>query len=281
MIPVAALYRYCEKMLADDWGYIWGTAGILWTKERQNNTSNEMAQKYGQKWIGHTVADCSGVMVYIWKQFGQSIAHGSNSIARKYVGAHTSKPSPGYAAFKWRSTDTSKYQDGKGDYYHIGIVAEDGKRVYEAKGTQAGFIVSSASEWPDFAPFKDVDYSIEDTDGGTPEMKIMGTVKVKSGWLNVRSGPSKGYPISGELSNGDRVEICSVHGDWYAIRCGDVSGYVASQYIAPDPVVSAGAGSGAEAEDNDGYTVGAETIRELRDVYNRLGEILQALEVRN
>ena len=102
MIPVSELYQYCDKMLAEKWGYIWGTSGIKWTQARQNAVSDDMAKKYGSKWIGHMVSDCSGVMVYIWKQYGLSIAHGSNSIVRKYCGAVSKTPQPGYAAFKWR-----------------------------------------------------------------------------------------------------------------------------------------------------------------------------------
>ena len=76
-IPVKGLYENCEMMLRDHWGYIWGTAGIEWTQARQDATENEMAQKYGSRWIGHMVTDCSGVMVYIWRQYGLKIPHGS------------------------------------------------------------------------------------------------------------------------------------------------------------------------------------------------------------
>ena len=53
--------------LQNAWGYIWGTAGIMWTEAKQKaleKTTDEeraMGRKYGSKWIGHMVADCSGL----------------------------------------------------------------------------------------------------------------------------------------------------------------------------------------------------------------------------
>ena len=94
-MTIQDVWRYCEMMLNDKWGYIWGASGQLWTQAKQDSASNEMAQKYGQQWVGHIVADCSGVMVYIWKQYGLSIYHGSNTIARKYCGTMQTTPQPG------------------------------------------------------------------------------------------------------------------------------------------------------------------------------------------
>ena len=85
MIPVTGIIADFKKMLADKWGYIPATAGILWTKGRQNATQNAMAKKYGSKWIGHMVADCSGAFVYAYRQYNANIYHGSNRIARYYV----------------------------------------------------------------------------------------------------------------------------------------------------------------------------------------------------
>ena len=53
--------------LQNAWGYIWGTAGTMWTEAKQKaleKTTDEeraMGRKYGLKWIGHMVADCSGL----------------------------------------------------------------------------------------------------------------------------------------------------------------------------------------------------------------------------
>lgn len=236
MIPVYELYNYCKKMLSEKWGYIWGTAGIKWTDARQKATSNDMAKKYGSKWIGHMVADCSGVMVYIWKQFGLSIYHGSNTIARKYVGTITKTPSPGYAAFKWNKADTAKFLDGKGDFYHIGIVGEDGTTVYEAKGTQSGFVTSKASTWHYFAPFKDIDYKITSKDKEVIPMldnKIyLGYVSTASGSLNLRNEPNTSSKIIATIPKNAEIEVLEepVTG-WYKVNYQNYTGYVSKKYV--------------------------------------------------
>lgn len=242
MIPLKTIFEYCRKMLQEKWGYIWGTAGIKWTEARQQATSNDMAKKYGSKWIGHMVADCSGVMVYIWKQCGKTIYHGSNTIARKYVGEISKTPQPGYAAFKWKSTDTSKFPDGKGDFYHIGIVAEDGVNVYEAKGTQAGFVTSKASSWHYFAPFKDVDYSDNQKEDEPIMTEYIGKVKVTSGTLNMRAAANASSKIIMRLDKDKLVKVIGEESNgWLKVEVDGEVGYVSGKYIekvedvAPEP----------------------------------------------
>lgn len=236
-IPVQALWDYCEKMLQEEWGYIWGAAGILWTAERQKAASNDMAVKYGSKWIGHYVVDCSGVMVYIWKRYGLSIPHGSNSIARKCVGKMGTRPQPGYAAFIWKPDDTDKYPDGKGNYSHIGIVAKDGETVYEARGTINGFVTSPVSRWDYFAPFNDVDYegSVEPLPDDGERVFYRAKVTTKGGKLNVRSGPSTDFDVIHQLPNGTVVDVMFVYADkgWAFIDDDGDQGYASMSYLAP------------------------------------------------
>ena len=229
-IPVKALYDNCEMMLAEKWGYIWGTAGVLWTEAKQKAVENEMAQKYGSRWIGHTVTDCSGVMVFIWKLYGLKIPHGSNSIRRQSVGPLTNIPQPGYAAFKVRD----------GDYYHIGIVAADGKTVYESQGTIAGFVTSDASRWDWFAPFKDVVY--EEGESPLPDgekLNRRAEVITKKDPLNMRTGPGVGYDIIGKIPKGTIVDVWTkCENNWYFVDDDGDQGYVDGQYLAFLPPVS-------------------------------------------
>lgn len=240
-IPVSKVYEYLEEMLSDKWGYIYGTAGKLWTEQAQKSATNDMAIKYGKKWIGHMVTDCSGVMVYIWNQFGMSIEHGSNAIARKRVGEFVKTPKAGYAAFKWREKgEPSSYKDGKGDYYHIGIVGSDGETVYESKGTQAGFVTSKASTWYCFAPFKDVDYEEKE------QVKPMEPyyAKVTGDNVRIRSGPGVNFTKLGAAYKGDIVRVITENGNWSYIlpyeadpknedKSKIVSGYMFAQYLEP------------------------------------------------
>ena len=230
MIPLQGLYTYLNQMLVENWGYIWGTAGVLWTEAKQKAVQNEMAQKYGEKWIGHMVTDCSGVMVYIWNKYNLKIAHGSNTIARQYCKKMQTLPKPGYAAFKWKNDPTGKWSDG--DYYHIGIVGEDGGTIYESQGTIAGFTTSPASRWDYFAAFKDVDYegkkSMTNITAG-----CQAKVEVEHGYLNVRNEPSRGGDIIGRLNKGEIVDVVAVYPkeDFAYVKTENITGYASCTYL--------------------------------------------------
>lgn len=226
-IPLASVYSYLKQMLSEKWGYIFGTAGIMWTAEKQktiesrmaDNPNYEMSVQYGQKWIGHTVTDCSGVMVYIWKQFGLKIPHGVNSIInQKYITSLSGTPKPGYAAIKSR--------DAGGNYSHIGIVGEDGRTVYEAKGTVAGFVTSDVSTWKFFGPFKDIDYEVRPV--GTPFYGVVTGSRVR-----LRSGPGTEYGIITHLDSGDIFKVEKLFDSWYfgTVMKSGVQGYISSQYV--------------------------------------------------
>ena len=236
-IPVKALYDNCEMMRRDKWGYIYGTAGVLWTAEKQKSLESRyseddpnygMSVRYGSQWIGHTVTDCSGVEVRIWKDYGLSIPHGSSSMVRQgYIVDCGSVAHPGWAALIDPTPDTS-------DNNHIGIVSEDGLYVYEAKGARHGFVKTklAGSKFNKFGRFKDVDYS------GSEEVKEMETpyyaeVTTKSGNLNVRTGPGTEYGKIGTVAKNATVVVKSHGTDWDFIDYEGLQGYVSNQYLKP------------------------------------------------
>lgn len=117
MIKRDALLDLFERMASEKWAYEWGAA-------REG------------------CVDCSGAFVYAYKQLGgPSIAHGSNTILRKSLGAllPMGAAKTGYAAVKVRAWDGEEignrwYEQEPGDCYHIGLVGRDGK-IFNAKGT--------------------------------------------------------------------------------------------------------------------------------------------------
>ena len=226
-IPVSALYKYCKQMQEEQWGYIWGAAGVLWTEARQKAATNDMTVKYGSKWIGHMVVDCSGVMVYIWRKFDLKIPHGSNSIRRQSVGKLQTQPMPGYAAFKLRGDD----------YYHIGIVSEDGKFVYEAKGTIIGFTTSPVSEWDWFAPFKDVEYS-EGVNPMPDTFLYEAKVTTESGSLRLRSKPDASSTVLTSIPKGTVVKVYGDEDGWSSVIYAGYAGFCSNKYLTriDDPV---------------------------------------------
>lgn len=68
-----------------------------------------------------------------------------------------------------------------------------------------------------------------------PEKQVMGTIKVSS-QLRVRSGPSTGYAVVGNLQNGDRVTILEQKTTG-AMQWGRIStGWISMSYVELDPV---------------------------------------------
>ena len=165
MILTQALIEKFQYALNNKWGYIWGTAGVKWTAAKQaeleKTTDSDRAngRKYGKKWIGHMVADCSGLFSWAFKQLGGTMYHGSNTMYLKWCsdkgkldnGKRTDGKSlkPGTAVFVW---------NGK-NYSHVGLFIGDGT-VIEAKGTIFGVTTSKVSDtkWTHWGELNGVDY---------------------------------------------------------------------------------------------------------------------------
>lgn len=182
VISTEALIEKFQQAIDEAWGYIWGTAGIEWTAARQKQKVDYMVSKYGtswkknseakedtyyraaligDKWIGHKVADCSGLFKWALNCFHISIAHGSNTIYRSYCSAKGKLQNgrrldgktllPGTAVFV--------YDERKDNYKHIGLYI-GGSKVIEASSTDSGVIYSniSASKWTNWGELKAVSY---------------------------------------------------------------------------------------------------------------------------
>ena len=165
MITTQALIDKFRQALSENWGYIWGTAGEKWTaakqKELEKTKDSDRAQgrEYGSKWIGHTVADCSGLFSWAFKQLGGYMYHGSDTMYRKYCmnkgelrkGKRTDCGTlkPGTAVFVW---------NGK-KYSHVGLFVGDGT-VIEAMGTINGVTTTrvTAGKWTHWGELVGIDY---------------------------------------------------------------------------------------------------------------------------
>ena len=188
MIESTALVEKFKQALADKWGYIWGAAGIAWTQAKQTqkvnymisnyganwqknadakNNNYYMAALYGAKWIGHMVADCSGLFYWAFKQLGGSIAHGSNSIYDRYC---SKKGKITDQIRKEMLPGTAVFVDKSGNKSHIGLYVGDGK-VIEAASTQAGVCTSNltAGKWTYYGLLKNVDYPSSEPSNTAPK----------------------------------------------------------------------------------------------------------------
>lgn len=235
-IAAGALIGCFETMLQEHWAYAYGAA-------REG------------------CVDCSGAFVYAFKKLGgPAIEHGSNAIARKRVGAM--RPidcaRPGWAAFKWRAAgEPEKYADGRGDYYHIGLVDGTGRYVLNAKGAKSGFSRDALGGWSFAAPLNDVD----DEEVKRMETLYRARVATRSGPLNLRDRP--GGAVIGRIPRGEAVDVLSDGEDWWAVDYRGVSGYAASDYL--ERIRACGAGEvRIVLEDSEGNTfcpVGGWTVR--------------------
>ena len=169
VISTAALIAKFQQALDEKWGYIWGTEGEMWTAEDQKklekttDADKANSRKYGSTWIGHRVADCSGLFYWAFRQLGGvKIFHGSNTIWNDWCVAQgdlkdgkrtDGKPLlPGTAVFTY-----NKEKNNRG---HIGLYIGNGW-VIEASSPQSGVIRSkvTASKWVEWGELKGVDYS--------------------------------------------------------------------------------------------------------------------------
>lgn len=147
-----ALFRQAHK---EKWGYIWGTRGQVWTQANQDAATREMTVKYGQKWVGRKVADCSGLFVWAFKQLGGSIYHGSNTIWNKYTNPDMRGTVGGQMTIR---PGAAVFQVSDGRRTHIGLYVGGGKCI-EAQGTRTGVVESDLSRWDEWGELSDADYS--------------------------------------------------------------------------------------------------------------------------
>ena len=227
-------YQIAEKAripLEEKWGYIWGKSGQLWTrddwnqlkKDQADNPNYKLAIGYGNKWIGHRVADCSGLIVWIAKQFGMTIAHGSNSIWKGYLsekGKISGDIPVGALVFKLRNGT---------DYYHVGVYVGAGK-VIEAKGTIAGVVESKLSDWGYYGLWKGVTYDGQKPEEAVPVVKgETAVVDVpNNGTLWVREKPSGEKKDA--IREGDEVTILELQGEWARVRY-ETEGWVMAKFL--------------------------------------------------
>lgn len=178
MINVLELIAMFVQAWQEKWGYIWGTAGIMWTEARQKalekttDANRAKGRKYGKKWIGRMVADCSGLFRWAFRKLGSDIHHGSDTIYRKYTTNKgvllKGKRSDG--RFLKPGTAVFCYNEEKKNYSHIGLYIGDGW-VIEAAGTIDGVIRSKItnSKWEFWGELKGVDYSAVAVDEPEPQ----------------------------------------------------------------------------------------------------------------
>ena len=226
MIEANDLVGKFQYALDNDWGYIWGTAGVEWTAKKQaqlEKTTDEKranSRKYGKQWIGHYVSDCSGMFCWAFKAFGLPMSHISSNIYKSYCTANKGQLTAdlkqtipaGCAVFTGQTA---------GNHPHVGLYIGGGE-VIEAAGAKSGVIKSKITDkkWTFYGQLKDVNYA--DCGIGDPayyERPSTGTVQAPAAASHptLRHG-SKGEAVielqSALVKLGYGLGPCGIDGDY-------------------------------------------------------------------
>lgn len=197
--------------------------------------------------------DCSGAFVYAYRQFNESIYHGSNRIIRVYchdvrriTGVDGLKV--GMAIFKARddlSRMKAEYKPGGRyynaalpcDYYHMGLVTSVRPLEIINATPPRVRIDTDLSKWSCAGYLNAVDYA---GDGPDPEPgPVYAEVTAPSGrTVNLRRGPSKTTVVLVRVPIGETVEVLDQpDGLWWNVRYGRYTGYMMREFLvmlAPD-----------------------------------------------
>ena len=195
--------------------------------------------------------DCSGLFVKAYRDQGASIYHGSNTIYRKYCsekGKLTSvnQLQPGMAVFKWNSNTPEKFNDGLGDFQHIGLVVSVNPLRIVHASSAAGCVTTDTKlgKWAYWGWLKDVarDAVIptkpEDDQGGDEESMAetqYATVTADSGsTVNMRTKAKVSAALVERIPIGARVELLGTVGSWTKVKFGSRTGYMMTRFLTAE-----------------------------------------------
>ena len=295
MVTAKDFIAYVYIPLTQAWGYIYGTAGRMWTEALQQAWSKpghknyQLTLKYGSKWIGRMVTDCSGLLCWALKQMGAEIVHQARY---QYTDASKRKGK----LINGRREDgqpilpgTAVFLKGSKDHiHHVGVYVGHGICI-EAKGTRWGVVTSELTHWDYWGELKVVDYmdaeQMENEPAPEiPEQKsdVMYRVMVDNpgAWLNVRSGPGTTYPVLFRLEKGDVAEALTVSedGKWDQIRYGGRTGWASAEYLRTLDEDAAQDEPDDEKDSGDINAIVHELKLSINNIYMVLQSMLETIE---
>lgn len=226
-VKATTFAQKCEIAFNEKWGYIWASAGEIWTAskqaalERKYNSDPKkyadyaQAAEYGSKWIGRRVTDCSGLPKKFLNDLGiKGIYHGSNSQFNK----NCSKTGPITRGMKLPVGALIFTGTTVGQHNHVGVLTSE-TCVTEAKGTIAGVVHTPISnkKWTYWGLIKGVEYDFipgdemkpVSTPATTPAKK---TVKVHTTLRRGARGPEVTELQTKLAKDGSTLEIDGIFG---------------------------------------------------------------------
>ena len=195
--------------------------------------------------------DCSGLFVKCYRDQGASIYHGSNTIYRKYCSekgklTNAGQLKRGMAVFKWNANTPEKFNDGLGDFQHIGLVVSVNplRIIHASTGTMCVTTDTSLGKWKYWGWLKDVakEDGIPAVPAGDPEgddepvaEAEFSTVIADSGsTVNMRTKAKSSAPLVERVPLGARVEVLGTCGSWTKVKFGSRSGYMMTKFLTAE-----------------------------------------------
>ena len=243
-VRASELIAKFESMIADKWGYILGKTHEMWSEAKQknynaaykDNSKYAMSVKYGHKWYGHWVTDCSGAFAYWYKQLGGEMYHGSNTMYRSYCTAKGQLKGGKRTDGKELKPGTAVFTGTEDEHGHVGLYIGGGY-VIEAKGAAYGVVKSKVTEsrWTYWGELKG---TIFDAGGDTPAPEPAPAPTPKKGEAVVtgknvalRWGPTTSAPVITRIPTGTVVTVATPPDDWECIEYGGKKGYMMKEFI--------------------------------------------------
>ena len=195
--------------------------------------------------------DCSGLFVKAYRDQGASIYHGSNTIYRKYCsekGKITSvnQLQRGMAVFKWNANIPEKFNDGLGDFQHIGLVASVNPLRIVHASSAVGCVTTDEKlgKWAYCGWLKDVrkpdslPTGQPEPTGGDEELMVeteFATVIADGGsTVNMRTKAKSSAALVERVPLGARVEVLGTCGSWTKVKFGSRTGYMMTKFLTAE-----------------------------------------------
>lgn len=230
-----------KEALNNHYGYIWGMVHTEWTAEKQaayvkaysGNSDRANSCKYGSKWVGHWVTDCSGLFTWAFQSLGGNMYHGSNTMYLSYCqhkgqlknGKRTDGKEllPGTAVFVWNSK--------KQNYSHVGLYVGNGT-VIEAMGAEHGVTTTKITnkKWTNWGELKGVSYEGGDTPVPEPTPE-KGYAIVTGKNLALREGPSTNCRVITRAPTGSNVKIETPPKEWDYVDYNGRKGWMMREFL--------------------------------------------------
>ena len=281
----------------EGWGYIYGTWGELWTKEKQDklnqttDSSRAKSRQYGAKWIGKMVIDCAGVPFRALKQFGITTSHHATYLYTDFCKVKGQLRNGQRTDGQPLKDGTLVFKKGSRDrIHHVGVYIGSGE-VIEAKGAEYGVIMSSVTDgWDYWGELKMVDYTngeIVLPSDAEAKAAVRAEVTNPGKWLNLRARPDSDSQRIATIDPGTIVDILTEDQGWYQIRTGGRIGWVDGKYLTvlsqeeePEPPeeVQETAPEEVPVEARSSVVTDLETILTgLSDLENLVADVLRRL----